>query len=335
MLSEALQSRGWYTALSGKWHAGHAVESALPHRRGFNSSLGNYGHAVVSLPRKGVAETTTIRTHHSPLASRPLLLRLIARSTSQDYYTKVESEFTETYYDWHRDGHVAVETGLSPFRSSRHTDEDRPKPLLSRDDFAAARLFPGSGRADPAAIEQPVYSSDAIADEAVRVIDEFADAVEGGGKEADAPAGLFLYVAFNAAHDPLQVSLVLSLLVCSQFSFFLPLCVASSYPTHPRTQHATSNTQHAKYNTTHNTHHTTHTRPPHGTGAQHATTCVALGAARSAVSSLASTRECPQSLTRSNDGTCWMSMWTRRVALPRRLSSSSRATTEGQRPPAA
>jgi arylsulfatase A-like enzyme len=45
-LAEALQSAGYYTAICGKWHIGHAEAKYLPTRRGFDHAYGYYNGAI-------------------------------------------------------------------------------------------------------------------------------------------------------------------------------------------------------------------------------------------------------------------------------------------------
>ena len=128
-LAEALKTRGYRTALSGKWHVGHATNASLPTARGFDTALGNYDHAI-------------------------------------NYYTKTMTEFAGTVHDWHRaDGGGGGGGG-------------------------GARA--GFVRADAG----QAYATDAIVAEAVRVLEDHA--------AHHARRDLFLYVAFTAAHDPLE-----------------------------------------------------------------------------------------------------------------------------------
>lgn len=45
-LAEALRQAGYYTAITGKWHLGHATRDYLPTRRGFDHQHGHYNGAL-------------------------------------------------------------------------------------------------------------------------------------------------------------------------------------------------------------------------------------------------------------------------------------------------
>jgi hypothetical protein len=175
-LSEAFRSRGFYTAISGKWHVGSATNSSLPRARGFDSAYGSYGHAL-------------------------------------NFYERTLTEFKETVYDYRRDGAVVHEE-QGGYNTDLTTDEAIRQIRLHAAHTGQGGLGGQGGQGGESSDTFDTAGGVDTAGESGAGAGAQSERGAGGTKETEAGTtgsragsrrrGTFLYVAYNSPHDPLQ-----------------------------------------------------------------------------------------------------------------------------------